>query len=78
MNAQIRAVRACQILDSRGRPTVEADVELDDGSFGRASVPAAAAYFLAIRLLRFRRRGRVARHDPWQESWRGVPTCLDL
>ena len=39
----IRGLRARQILDSRGRPTVEADVELDDGSFGRASVPSGAS-----------------------------------
>ncbi|HMA32674.1 MAG TPA: phosphopyruvate hydratase [Casimicrobiaceae bacterium] len=39
----IRSVRARQILDSRGRPTVEADVLLDDGSFGRASVPSGAS-----------------------------------
>jgi enolase len=43
MNVRIRAVRARQILDSRGRPTVEADVELSDGSFGRASVPSGAS-----------------------------------
>jgi enolase len=41
--ARIAAVRARQILDSRGRPTVEADVELDDGSSGRASVPSGAS-----------------------------------
>ena len=28
-----------QIYDSRGNPTVEVDVVLDDGSFGRAAVP---------------------------------------
>ena len=43
MSPRIRAVRARQILDSRGRPTVEADVELDDGSAGRASVPSGAS-----------------------------------
>jgi enolase len=43
MTALIRSIRARQILDSRGRPTVEADVELDDGSFGRASVPSGAS-----------------------------------
>jgi enolase len=32
-----------QILDSRGNPTVEVDVKLDDGSFGRASVPSGAS-----------------------------------
>ncbi|HEV7345280.1 MAG TPA: phosphopyruvate hydratase [Devosia sp.] len=32
-----------QIYDSRGNPTVEADVVLDDGSFGRAAVPSGAS-----------------------------------
>ena len=39
----IRALAAREILDSRGRPTVEADALLADGSFGRASVPSGAA-----------------------------------
>lgn len=30
-----------EILDSRGNPTVEVDVHLEDGSFGRAAVPRA-------------------------------------
>src|SRR5512136_625443 len=32
-----------EILDSRGNPTVEADVRLDDGSLGRAAVPSGAS-----------------------------------
>src|ERR1700684_446644 len=32
-----------EILDSRGNPTVEADVVLRDGSFGRAAVPSGAS-----------------------------------
>ena len=32
-------IHAREILDSRGNPTVEVDVLLDDGSFGRAAVP---------------------------------------
>ena len=32
-----------EILDSRGNPTVEADVHLADGSFGRAAVPSGAS-----------------------------------
>jgi enolase len=40
---KIKHVKARQIFDSRGRPTVEADVELSDGSFGRASVPSGAS-----------------------------------
>ena len=32
-----------EILDSRGNPTVEVDVMLEDGSFGRAAVPSGAS-----------------------------------
>ncbi|MBM3945113.1 MAG: phosphopyruvate hydratase, partial [SAR202 cluster bacterium] len=39
----IAAVTAREVLDSRGNPTVEADVRLSDGSFGRASVPSGAS-----------------------------------
>lgn len=39
----ISAVHAREILDSRGRPTVEVDVLLADGSFGRAAVPSGAS-----------------------------------
>lgn len=43
MTARIQHIHARQILDSRGRPTVEADVTLSDGSQGRASVPSGAS-----------------------------------
>ncbi len=36
-------IRARQIIDSRGNPTVEVDVELADGSLGRAAVPSGAS-----------------------------------
>lgn len=39
----IRALAAREILDSRGNPTLEAEVLLDDGSFGRAAVPSGAS-----------------------------------
>jgi enolase len=39
----IEQVRAREILDSRGNPTVEVDVVLDDGSRGRAAVPSGAS-----------------------------------
>ncbi len=39
----ISRIEARQILDSRGNPTVEVDVYLDDGSFGRAAVPSGAS-----------------------------------
>src|SRR4051794_21592152 len=39
----IAAVRGREILDSRGNPTVEVDVVLEDGSLGRAAVPSGAS-----------------------------------
>lgn len=39
----IEKIHARQIMDSRGNPTVECDVWLDDGTFGRASVPSGAS-----------------------------------
>jgi enolase len=39
----IASVHAREILDSRGNPTVEVDVWLDDGAFGRAAVPSGAS-----------------------------------
>ncbi len=39
----IQAVHAREILDSRGNPTVEVDILLDDGAFGRAAVPSGAS-----------------------------------
>jgi enolase len=39
----ITSIHARQILDSRGNPTIEADVLCDDGSFGRAAVPSGAS-----------------------------------
>ena len=43
MDITITNIQARQILDSRGNPTVEADVILSDGSFGRAAVPSGAS-----------------------------------
>ena len=40
---QITAIHARQVLDSRGNPTVEVDVELDGGVRGRAAVPSGAS-----------------------------------
>ena len=42
-NLTIKEIKARQILDSRGNPTVEADVFLSDGSVGRAMVPSGAS-----------------------------------
>ncbi len=43
MGKNIKDVEARQILDSRGNPTVEVEVRLEDGSIGRASVPSGAS-----------------------------------
>jgi enolase len=41
--AKIKYLHAREILDSRGNPTVEVDITLKDGSFGRAAVPSGAS-----------------------------------
>lgn len=43
MSSTILDIRARQILDSRGNPTIEVDLQLADGSFGRAAVPSGAS-----------------------------------
>ncbi len=43
MNTIISDVRAREILDSRGNPTIEVDVELESGTVGRAAVPSGAS-----------------------------------
>ena len=59
-----------EILDSRGNPTVEAEVYLEDGSFGRASVPSGAStgIYEACEL----RDG-----DPGRYSGKGVSTAVE-
>ena len=43
MKHKISNIKAREILDSRGNPTIEVDVLLKDGSFGRAAVPSGAS-----------------------------------
>jgi len=43
MNITIKDVKAREILDSRGNPTVEVEVKLEDGTVGRAGVPSGAS-----------------------------------
>lgn len=43
MSVAISAVHAREILDSRGNPTVEVDIQLEDGTIGRAAVPSGAS-----------------------------------
>ena len=50
-----------QVFDSRGNPTVEVDVGLDDGSFGRAMVPSGA--------------NAIALHRPSRSAWSSA-RCL--
>ena len=65
--ASIEAVGAREILDSRGNPTVEVEVALDDGTFGRAAVPSRRVHRrlrggrAARRRQAVRRQGRAAR-----------------
>jgi enolase len=41
--SHIKSVHARQILDSRGNPTLEAEIRLESGAFGRAAVPSGAS-----------------------------------
>ena len=43
MNTRIQTIRAREILDSRGNPTVEVEITLDGGAMGRAAVPSGAS-----------------------------------
>ena len=42
--SKIAKVYGREVLDSRGNPTVEVEVTLEDGSFGRAIVPSGRLY----------------------------------
>ncbi len=66
----IREVRARELLDSRGNPTLEVDVELDNGTVGRAMVPSGASTgaYEAVEL----RDG-----DPARYGGKGVLTAVD-
>jgi enolase len=59
-------IHAREILDSRGNPTVEVDVRLESGAFGRAAVPSGASTGDA-------RGGRAARRR--QEALRRQGVC---
>ena len=43
MSSPIRSLRALQILDSRGNPTIEVEIRLESGAVGRAAVPSGAS-----------------------------------
>ena len=67
--ASIEAVGAREILDSRGNPTVEVEVVLDDGTFARAAVPSGASTgaFEAVEL----------RDGGDRYAGKGVPQAVD-
>ncbi len=67
--ATIEAVGAREILDSRGNPTVEVEVALDDGTFARAAVPSGAStgQFEAVEL---------RDNDPERYLGKGVQTAV--
>ena len=66
----IKDIQAREILDSRGNPTVEVDIILEDGAFGRAAVPSGASTgaFEAVEL----RDGETERY-----SGKGVMQAVD-
>ena len=41
--SKIKKIHGRMIFDSRGNPTIEADVTLEDGALGRAAVPSGAS-----------------------------------
>src|SRR6202044_2026852 len=43
MSTSIAEIRAREIIDSRGNPTIEVDVRLEGGALGRAAVPSGAS-----------------------------------
>mgnify|MGYP003339678662 CR=1 FL=1 len=64
MDTTIASITGQEILDSRGNPTIEADVVLSDGSFGRAAVPSGASTGAHEAVeLRDERAGHVVRLD---------------
>ena len=62
---QIQSIKAREILDSRGNPTVEAVVILNDGSLGRACAPSGASTGK-------HERAELRDHDPSRYLGKGV------
>lgn len=67
--ANINSVKAREILDSRGNPTVEVEVGLDDGTVGRAAVPSGASTGT-------REAVELRDHDPKRFHGKGVLTAV--
>ena len=67
---EIIDIRAREILDSRGNPTVEAEVELEDGSVGSACVPSGASTGSREAL-------ELRDHDPKRYMGKGVLAAVE-
>ncbi len=67
---KIIKIHARQILDSRGYPTIETDVTLDNGTFGRAAVPSGASTGINEAL-------ELRDNDPTRFRGRGVLTAIE-
>jgi len=65
-------ISAREILDSRGNPTVEVDVRLEDGSLGRAAVPSGASTGRHEALERRRRRTQIRRERSDEKRFEAV------
>ena len=68
--AKISLLKAREILDSRGNPTVEVDVELDNGIMGRAAVPSGASTGI-------REAMEIRDNDKGRFHGKGVKTVVD-
>src|SRR5438105_11570921 len=66
---KILSVHGREILDSRGNPTVEVDVTLDGGAFGRAAVPSGASTGVREAL-------ELRDHDTRRYGGKGVRTAV--
>ncbi|MDR2422587.1 MAG: phosphopyruvate hydratase, partial [Deltaproteobacteria bacterium] len=65
----ISDINAREILDSRGNPTIQVDVELDDGGFGQAAVPSGASTGVHEAL-------ELRDQDPKRYGGKGVQTAV--
>ena len=68
--SKINLIKAREILDSRGNPTVEVDVVLDNGAMGRAAVPSGASTGT-------REAIELRDHDKTKYQGKGVQTVVD-
>ncbi len=70
LNSVIEKVTACEIIDSRAQPTVEASITLNDGAYGRAAVPSGASSG-------YREARELRDNDPKRYDGAGVGWAVD-